>query len=114
MAEGTPSDVNDLVNRLLHLSLQRQSVTDEEARYRAAQTAHLTSTTGLREKYAGRAFTFLSRWMGGVGLIVLMQGFGFFGFRLSELVLSTIVGGTAVAVIGLAHAVIKGLFGKPD
>lgn len=86
-------------------------------RHREAKTARVRSTTELRETYAPRTFKFLAWWMASVGAIVLLQGFGGFlwlKFKLSDVVLSTIVGGTAVAVVGLAHAVVKGLFGHRD
>ena len=113
MAEKTPDDVTDLVRRLWQAAAQ--TPVNEENRQQAAQTDFLLSTIVLREKYAGRAFRFLICWMSAVGVIVLLQGFGpYTRFSLSDLVLSTIVGGTAVAVVGLAHAVIRGLFGKPS
>lgn len=115
MAESTPDDFAEFLNRVVTAG---QSNPGEETRrtllqnqHLEARTAQLRSTTELRERYAGRAFQFLTWWMGCVGMFVALQGFGFLGFRLSELVLSTIVGGTAVAVIGLGHAVVRGLFG---
>lgn len=47
-----------------------------------------------------------------IGALVVFQGFGFLGFNLSDTVLTAIVGGTAISVVGLVLAVIKGLFGE--
>ena len=116
MAESKTNDFVDFVNRIVSAGEANPS---EQARRTGLQnehlealTAYLRSTTALRQQYAGYAFQFLTWWMACVGIFVALQGFGFLGFRLSDLVLSTIVGGTAVAVVGLAHAVIRGLFGK--
>lgn len=118
MAESTPNEFVDFLNRVVAAG---QANPSEQARrtllqnrHLEAQTAQIESTTDLQKEYAGRAFKFLTYWMACVGGFVFLQGFGFWGFRLSDVVLSTIVGGTAVAVVGLAHAVIKGLFGKPN
>ena len=116
MAESKPNEFVDFLDRLVNVG---EANPGEQARRTGLQnehlealTADLQSTTALRKKYAGHAFRFLTWWMTCVGGFVLLQGFGFLGFTLSDLVLSTIVGGTAVAVIGLGHAVVKGLFGS--
>ena len=86
-----------------------------EARVRRldAEVAQIEDVTKLRREYAGHALKFLRIWMAVVGALVIFQGFRLLGFELSDTVLTAIVGGTAVSVIGLVLAVIRGLFVVP-
>jgi hypothetical protein len=66
----------------------------------------------LRWKYARWVFCYLVCYSVFVGGILVLSGFGICGFQMSEAVLSTLVGSTAVSAIGLVLAVTTGLF-KP-
>jgi hypothetical protein len=66
----------------------------------------------LRWKYARWVFCYLVCYSIFVGGVLIISGFGICGFVLSETVLSTLVGSTAVSAIGLVLAVTTGLF-KP-
>jgi hypothetical protein len=64
----------------------------------------------MRSEYAGKVFWYLCAYTVGSAMLTVMTGFGCFGFELSEIVLATIVGSTAVAAIGLVGFVVSGLF----
>jgi hypothetical protein len=66
----------------------------------------------LRWKYARWVFCYLVSYSVFVGGVLILSGFGILGFVLSEAVLSTLVGSTAISAIGLVLAVTTGLF-KP-
>ena len=67
----------------------------------------------LRSQYADKVYKYLSWYTFGALVITLLAGFKIQGFALPDLVLSTIVGSTAVAAIGLVGFVVNGLF-KPN
>lgn len=71
---------------------------------------HLRNFRSLRKTYANRVYWFMIIWNLFVGFVVLAQGFGIGGFHLSTTVLTTLVGGTTVSVLGLVGFVVKGLF----
>lgn len=67
----------------------------------------------LREEYAGKVFWFMCVWSGLAFLIIIAKGvlnaFGI-NFDISDVVLTTLVGGTTVSVIGLVGFMMQGLF----
>jgi hypothetical protein len=88
---------------------------------------NIEQTTKLQRRYARRAYTFLKWWTISVGALLVLDALqappvceteGWSGavcdlfprLDISDNVLIAIVGSTAVAVIGLVLAVIKGLF----
>lgn len=68
----------------------------------------------MRQQYAGRILRYLEYYSAGVGILLLMSGFKVFGFTLEPGVLSTLVGSTAVAAIGLVGFIARGLFRAPN
>lgn len=66
----------------------------------------------LRWRYASWVFKYLVIYSFFVGLIVVLDGFGIFGFSIGESVLEFLVGSTAVSAIGLVYSVVNGLFSK--
>lgn len=66
----------------------------------------------LRWKYARWVFCYLVVYSASVLFLLIVSGFGIFGFSLPESVLGFLVGSTAVSAIGLVLAVTTGLF-KP-
>lgn len=64
----------------------------------------------LREKYARWVFRYLVCYSLACAAIVVLAGSQWGGFTLPEVVLSYLVGSTAVAAIGLVLAVTHGLF----
>ena len=123
MTEKPPSDFSSFL-RGISDALKDQSIAREESqrvsklqdRHDAeiekskAEIRRVNTITDLQQRYANRTFWFLICWMVWVGLLVVFQAFGLFGFELADFVLAVITGGTAIAVVGLVLAVIKGLF----
>jgi hypothetical protein len=64
----------------------------------------------LRTKYADQVFCYLTYYSGFVGIIVMFSGLKPWSLSLPEIVLSTLVGSTAAAAIGLVGFVVNGLF----
>ena len=67
----------------------------------------------MMRPYANRVFNFLVGYCLFVGAVVLLDGFKYRGFDLSDGVLSVIAGSTAASAIGLVGFVVSGLF-KPQ
>jgi len=64
----------------------------------------------LRAKYASWIYCYLIGYSCVVTILLILAGFGIFGFELPDSVLSFLVGSTAVSAIGLVLAVTHGLF----
>lgn len=75
---------------------------------------NLDADREMRKTYAGRILKYLEFYSAGVGLLLLGEGFGtFIGFSLEKEVVTTLVGSTAVAAIGLVGFIARGLFRSP-
>ena len=81
-----------------------------EADYWRQSTRELEDLRGLRKKYASRVFGFMVAWTAVVAGLLILDGFSLWGFELDTTVLTTIIGGTTISVIGLVLAIIRGLF----
>lgn len=64
----------------------------------------------LRKEYAQKVFRYLVGYSFGCATILVLAGWSICGFRLPDLVLSILVGSTAVSAIGLVGFVVSGLF----
>ena len=64
----------------------------------------------MRKTYAGRILWYLHGYSVGVLILLFLAGFSVGGFSLSEEVLLTLVGSTALAAIGLVGFIARGLF----
>ena len=64
----------------------------------------------LRESYSQRVFWYLVAYSSAALLLVFLHGWRVLGFQLDTVVLSLVVGSTAVSAIGLVGIVVKGLF----
>lgn len=64
----------------------------------------------LRKLYASRVFYFMCIWSALVFAIVIFRAFNADDFILSDIVLTTLIGGTTVSVIGLVGFMMQGLF----
>ena len=67
----------------------------------------------LRKTYADNIFIYLGSYSVFCGAMVFAEGISHGAFHLPDIVLSTLVGATAVSVIGLVGWVVKGLFKLP-
>lgn len=74
------------------------------------QISDLTNYRELRKQYAARVFLFLCTWSLLVFAIVLTRAFASSYFILSDIVLTTLIGGTTISVIGLVGFMMQGLF----
>lgn len=72
-----------------------------------------TTETALRLLYANRILRFLEIYGLVVATFTALSGFGLWGFKMQSQTLITLVGSTAVAAIGLAGFIVKGLFSRP-
>ena len=68
----------------------------------------------MRKSYADKIFSLVKWWLGSVGVFLLLSGFGkACGFFIMEAsVLTTLVGGTTLGVVGLFATVAKYLFNE--
>ncbi len=66
----------------------------------------------MMQPYAGKVFNFLVCYCVFVGAIILLAGFRFGGFAISDTVLGIIAGSTAASAIGLVGFVVSGLVGS--
>ncbi len=74
------------------------------------QLKDIISNRNLREEYAKKVLRFLYIYCAVVVTLLILQGFHIYNFKLADLVVVTLVGGTAISVIGLVGFVIRGLF----
>lgn len=99
------------------LSLDHAAKKEEIAKskmLREQEEADRLSARGMRECYAGRAYWYLAAYSLACLLLLVFDGFHFWGFSLSDSILLALVGSTAVSIIGLVGIVLTGLFPKRD
>lgn len=77
-----------------------------------AKIDDLVQDRDQRKTYSNRLFRLIVCWLMAIGLIVLLDGFSCIPFALSVPVLTTIIGSTTVAVLGLFAIVVNYLFPK--
>ena len=119
----SPSDLPD--------SQPDANVEREDSELQKAETAAVLQTIELRGTYARQAFQFLRQWVLVVGVFLFIDALHkppfcqetrgndcwlcmLPSFDIEGKVMLGVVGGTTVAVIGLALAVVKGLFPTPS
>jgi hypothetical protein len=49
-------------------------------------------------------------WSAFVVVVIMAQGWGWFGFKLSKTIISVLLGTTMVNIVGIVWSVVKGLF----
>jgi hypothetical protein len=85
---------------------------DREAKH--LRNVGLGQDIRARKKYAFRIFLLVAGWITAVLAILLLQGFGFHGFHLSDNVILAAIGSTTANIIGVLVIVIKYLFAGKD
>lgn len=85
-----------------------------ENRLSQARIDDVEADRELRKTYANRILRFLEWYAGGVGGLVVLDGFHFFWFHLEKEVTATLVGSTAISAIGLVGFIARGLFRPPS
>jgi hypothetical protein len=68
--------------------------------------------TGERKKYAKRIFGLTCIWVVGIYALLLLQGFGYKGFHLSDQILLAAIGSTTANIIGVFLIVTRYFFPK--
>ena len=105
-----PADSDFYVELVGDLSEQNEALEAEIERLKGQQTVDAVRAS-MMKPYADKVFWFLVGYCLFVGLIILLNGFGWGGFKISDVVLGVIAGSTAVSAIGLVGFVVSGLFG---
>lgn len=82
----------------------------EENGHLRAQNSTRSLLDDLIKPYSLRAFVFMCFYCAFVGVLLVMDGFHTWGFRLADSVFQLLVGSTAVTVIGLVGMVLTGVF----
>ena len=121
----SPQEISDLDREKERLKKKRPSTKPDEL-YQQEIDAHekekkrlenisLKQDIYLRRKYAGRIYTLIVFWLVAVFILIILSGFGavFGWFKLSTTVLTTIVGGTTINVLGIFYIVANYLFYRP-
>lgn len=75
-----------------------------------ARTNDSNSTRKLKKKYSNNIYWYSVIWSGFVGVIVVLQGCESIPFYIDSTPFGILLGSTAVSAIGLALAIINGLF----
>ncbi|WP_235046603.1 hypothetical protein, partial [Caulobacter vibrioides] len=79
---------------------------------RKGQQTYDSVRAEMMRPYADKVFGFLVGYCSFVGAVILMAGFKYRGFTISDTVLGIIAGSTAASAIGLVGFVVSGLFGS--
>jgi hypothetical protein len=104
--EKTRPDPRDLMERE-QIDLQAASLRNKLSR---SYIKNVKADRRMRKQYAGRILLYLECYSGGVAILLLLSGFQVLGFHLEQGVMTTLVGSTALAAIGLVGFIARGLF----
>lgn len=85
---------------------------DLEAARKRAELHDFRSNIEHRKKYSLLISIFVCLWMCGVFIVVLLNGWGFRGLKISDQVIIALIGGTTINVIGLFAIVANYFFPK--
>ncbi len=75
-----------------------------------AELKSLRQDIEQRARYARQIFHLICAWLAALLGVIVCQGFGAWGFKLSDSVLMTLIGGSTGSVIGLFLVVVRYLF----
>jgi len=70
----------------------------------------LIQDIGQRKEFGNKIYWLVVFWVIGILIMPASQGFGIFGFNLSEKVLITLIGGTTLNVLGIFVIVARYFF----
>ena len=104
---SSPGDVNQ--NPSTETALEKEHL--ENARL-AQEVAGLKQDTDERKKYARLFFGLSCAWIVTIIVILLLDGFGWWSFKLSDSVVLATIGSTTVNVLGILYIVANYLFPK--
>ncbi len=118
-AERAAIDLTSITgNELAEVSTKPDAITHIEEvsadrDQKAEEVNDLKQNRDERKKYAHRIFVLICCWIGGLLLILLLQGLGqwyWLKFSLSQPVLLSVIGSTTVNVLGIFYIVAHYLF----
>ncbi len=95
--------------KTLELAQARIELQELQKKYTEGHDLHDT-----RKEYAAKLFWLIVGWLSVVVMFVLLSGFHFYGFALSEKVLIAFITSTTVSVLGLFIVAAKWLFPSPE
>lgn len=122
MPQIIQSSNNDIIAKVAssEIELQPKEIISEQcevSEYQKASTQLLREQVTdvshyreLRNTYAFRVFIFMCCWSSAVFLILMLKGFFPHCFLISDMVMTTLVGGTTISVVGLVGFMMQGLF----
>ena len=83
-----------------------------EIRRGKAEVDSCVSDTSARKEYAKKIFGLTCIWVAAIYLLLLFQGFEYYGFKLSEKVLLAAIGSTTANIVGVFLIVTRYFFPK--
>ncbi|HEY3197863.1 MAG TPA: hypothetical protein VGJ57_07600 [Nitrospirales bacterium] len=90
-----------------------QEKEDLENQAKQAQLESYIQDVKARGEYARKIFWLIVGWISGMFILLLLQGFGSFGFKLSDTVLIAAISGTTLNILGIFVIVANYIFRKP-
>ena len=94
--------------------LYQEEVRDLELAKVQLQVQEHSENLEHRKRYASRIFKFVSIWMTMIFCVILLDGWGIGGLKISEKVLITLIGSTTLNVLGILAIVANYFFPKKD
>ena len=104
------SDRDDSVDSQQYSDEFAKKISQAERLRSQADAERTRAITELIKPSAQQAFNFMRYYCGGVFILLILDGFSFFGFSLPDNALNFLVGSTATTVIGLVGMVLTGVF----
>lgn len=101
IVESAPKDADDCT-----------TLEELEVKKGKAELESYQSDTEARKEYAKKIFTLTCAWVIGIYVLLILQGFGTNGFRLSDNVLLAAIGSTTANIIGVFLIVTRYFFPK--
>lgn len=90
------------------------SINEFKVDYARAQVASYIQDTDERKSYASKVYCLVVGWLTLIAVILIFQGFNFFGFYLNNDVLNWTIVTMGLNILGLLFLVIRYLFHRPD
>jgi len=88
-----------------------EEIEDLTQQQTSAEVERYKQDTGERKRYANRVFCLVTGWVIAMFVVLLLQGFGWFGWTpLADSVLGILVGGSTTSILGILYAVVSNLF----
>jgi len=108
-------DIEKIHPELGKVSRKPDRFTDQEKDYlegekKRALLIGLVQDIGQRKAFGNKIYCLVVFWVIGILALLASQGFGAFGFNLSEKVLITLIGGTTLNVLGIFVIVARYFF----